>query len=351
VLEEVIVIDTAIVQSYLRHNYAIEPVAVACLRRNPGQGRALYRIDDGARQSWLLRLYHREQPVPSWFGGGRAAAWLEERAELLQWLSQLDFPAPRLLPTRAQGRVSSYESWCGLVTSFLAGTTPNNTDETFASLAATLGRLHSNGLRREGGHGSPAARSWWEPLERATRYALEQLASLRELPPEWQPLHRSCRANLEAMKRPRDLPMGCIHGDCWVGNAIRGPEGQITLIDWDAGGRGALILDFAALLGDCFDETAQDVVPDRKRVADVFDSYRRYRTLTGPELEVLPEAIQFGAAYRAAIRFALAVREGWSDGAIRGLRHEQARLATSREIAVAATARLRAQARQAEEPG
>jgi Ser/Thr protein kinase RdoA (MazF antagonist) len=336
--------DSTFVQAYLKHTYPIQPIAVECLRLNPGQGRALYRLEDGAGQPWVLRLYRQEQPVPSWFGGGRAADWLGERADLLQWLSQLDFPAPRLLPTRAQAPVSTYENWCGLLTSFLAGTTPNNTGETFQSLAATLGHLHASGLRRKSGQAPPTVQSWWDPLERAAGYALRHLANLSVIPREWQPLHTSCQASLEAINRPLQLPTGCIHGDCWRGNAVRGPEGNISLIDWDAAGRGALLLDLGALLGDCFVETTQEVVPDTTWVAVVVDTYQRYHTLTGPELETLPEAIQFGAAFRAAIRFSLADREGWSDGVIRGLRHEQARLAASTQIARAATARLLAQA-------
>jgi hypothetical protein len=182
--------------------------------------------------------------------------------------------------------------------------------------------------------------SWWHPLERAAGYALQQLASLSEIPDEWQPLRARTQAILQVINRSLQLPVGCIHGDCWTGNAIRGPDGQIRLIDWDAAGRGALILDVGALLGDCFVRTAQEVVPDTQWVTTVVDTYRRYRTLTGPELELLPEAIQFGPAFRAAIRFSLADREGWSDGLIRGLRHEQARLAASAQIARLATAQL-----------
>jgi Ser/Thr protein kinase RdoA (MazF antagonist) len=338
--EETTMVDRTFVQAYLKHNYPIRPVSVECLRLNPGQGRALYRIEDGAGQLWVLRLYRQEQPVPSWFEGGRAAEWLGERADLLQWLSELDFAAPRLLPTRAQAPVSAYEDWCGLLTSFLAGTTPNNSGETFQSLAATLGHLHATGLRRGQGQTLLTVDSWWHPLERAAGYALQQLASLSEIPDEWQPLRARTQAILQVINLPLQLPVGCIHGDCWTGNTIRGPDGQIRLIDWDAAGRGALILDVGALLGDCFVRTAQEVVPDTQWVTTVVDTYRRYRTLTGPELELLPEAIQFGPAFRAAIRFSLADREGWSDGLIRGLRHEQARLAASAQIARLATAQL-----------
>jgi Ser/Thr protein kinase RdoA (MazF antagonist) len=230
-------VDSTFVQAYLRHNYPIQPVAVECLRLNPGQGRALYRIEDGAGQLWVLRLYRQEQPVPSWFGGGRVADWLGERAALLQWLSQLDFPAPRLLPTHGQALASTYENWCGLLTSFLAGTTPDNTDETFQSLAATLGHLYTTGLRRESGQAPLTVHSWWDPLERAAGYALQQLASLSEIPDEWQPLRARCQAILQGINRPLQLPVGCIHGDCWSGNAVHGPDGQITLIDWDTAGR------------------------------------------------------------------------------------------------------------------
>jgi Ser/Thr protein kinase RdoA (MazF antagonist) len=246
--------------------------------------------------------------------------------------------------THAHTPVSTDEDWCGILTNFVVGTRLDDTSESFKALSATLGHLHAVGLRRESSQTPLTVNSWWHPLDRAVRYALQQLASLKNVPRDWQQLFETCQAALHGMDRPLQIPTASIHGDCWTGNAIRGPEGQVHLIDWDAAGLGSVILDFGALLGDCFAYPAQEIAPDTERITVVVDSYTRYRGLTMAEIEVLPQAIQFGAAFRAAIRFSQAQHQGWPNGMIRGLRHEQARLTASVQIAEIAIARLMAQA-------
>ena len=333
-------IDSAVVQELVRHHYPFQPVALEHLRSNQSEGRVVYRIQDQAGQSWVLRLQHRERSVPAWFGGGKAIDWFRDRANLLLWLTERGYPAPRLMRTHAQMLVCTHEDWCGILTSFYVGTRLSNTGGSFELLAESLGRLHAIASQPESSQTPLTIQSWWHPFDRAVGYALRQLTQLSNVPQEWQPLHAACQAALHAMNRPLPIPTGCIHGDCWTGNAIRGPEGAVHLIDWDAAGLGPLVLDFGALLGDCFRYPAQEVAPDTEWIAAVVDTYMQYRELTSAEIEALPEAIRFGPAFRAAIRFSLAEQHGWQNGVIRGLSHEQGRLAASTRIARAATARL-----------
>lgn len=330
--------DNAFIQQFVTHNYPLQPVKTKLLRT--GGGRVLIRIEDSTGAPWVLRLHRQNESAPSWAGGGKAAAWLDRRAALLEWLAQRQYPAPALLRTRAQGRVSRYQNWCGILTRFVPGSRLDNSRESFTALAETIGTLHVASLQLNPARPQPAVHSWWHPLAHAAGYALRQLPGRADLPEAWQALHTTSEGVLRAVQRPLELPVVCIHGDCWTGNAIRSPGGQIILIDWDTAGLGAAILDFGSVLGDCYTLAAGEVVPDEERITTVVGAYRRCRPLAGAEVTFLPQAIQFGAAFRTALRFSHAVQNGWEDGVSRGLAREQERLKVSRRIARVTLAQL-----------
>lgn len=332
------VLDSESIQALIRRNYSLVPVDIECLAS--GASRALYRIEDGDGNVWMLRLRHQEQPASDWLDGGDVVDWLRERAGLLEWLEQRRYPAPRLQRNKDQMPVSEYQSWCGILVSYIPGERLTVSSESSRALAALLGRLHA--VEVPAGANQPAAHSWWHPLDRAAEYALRQLATRSPLPPEWETLRATCQAILEDFVAPPDLPLACIHADGWPGNTIRDPEGQVRLIDWDVAGLGHPILDFGAVLSDCFAYPSESPAVDAAWVESAVDAYVQHRPITNSELGLLLKAIQFGAAYRTAIRFTQAQQAEWPDYMIRGLTHERMRLSLSGEIAKIAAARIRA---------
>ncbi len=329
--------DRGFVVAFAWRHYGLRLVAAEQLRANADEGRALYRLRDGNGQSWALRLQRADRPVPAWFGGGGADDWLRERAALLDWLAGRAYPAPRLRRTREGAPVAVEEGWAGLLADFVAGTRPVPGEAIFAALAAALGRLHA---LDPGGEPPLAAHSWWHPADRAAGDGRRLLGPATTVPRVWRSLHAASREALELFARPLSLPLACLHGDSWLGNAVQTPDGHVALIDWEVAGLGAAVLEFGALLGDCFIHPAREPAPAPAWVAAVVDGYRQYRALTAAERGLLPAAIRFGAAFRTAIRFALAPAAAWQGAAARGLAHEQARLALSGEIATLALARI-----------
>lgn len=333
-------LDSSFVYTFIRHNYPLQPVAVHPLGSDPAGDRFLCRVEDSAGRAWVLRLRQWQEPAPAWFGGGRAARWLGERAEVLAWVRGRGYPAPQPLGTSAGTMVSKYRNWCGILTPYYPGSRLDNSSDSFGLLAAALGRLHAATVGPESVEPPLTIASWWHPLDRAARSGLQELPVLSDIAQAWQPLHTCAEQILQKLNRPLSLPVACIHGDCWSGNAIRGPGGVVTLIDWDTAGVGAPLLDFASLLGECTIRQGGAVVPDGARIKVVVDGYRQYRPLTETERALLPEAMQFGPAFRTALRFSRAAREGWREDVERGLAREQARLDAGGRIAWLALAHL-----------
>ena len=123
---------------------------------------------------------------------------------------------------------------------------------------------------------------------------------------------------------------------------MRDPQGDVSLIDWDVAGLGVALIDFGAVLSDCFAYPAELMTVDAGWVEAAVDAYVEHRPLTCKETNLVPDAIRFGVAHRTAVRFAMSEAAGWSDYMRRGLAHEQARLSVSGEIAEVAAVRIAA---------
>jgi len=151
-------------------------------------------------------------------------------------------------------------------------------------------------------------------------------------PAQWQELLAAFCATLSTLQHSKDLPQGVIHADCWIGNAIRTGKGGLVLIDWEFAGAGPLILDLAGLLSNGhLDLPAAQ--PSRERVSAMMRGYGRYRKVATVELTVLEAAIQFGAAFRAAMHGATLLSSGWNDMIERRLKREHDRYSESTGIA------------------
>jgi Ser/Thr protein kinase RdoA (MazF antagonist) len=119
------------------------------------------------------------------------------------------------------------------------------------------------------------------------------------------------------------LPRTLIHADAWAGNAVHRPDESLTLIDWDAGGRGAPILDLGRTLWASHltlsDSLSIHLVPNEVFVGALLSGYLSQRPLSAEERAVLAEAACFSIAYGVAWHLApegrMRRRKAWADAA------------------------------------
>lgn len=170
----------------------------------------------------------------------------------------------------------------------------------------------------------PGKAAWHPDAAVATTLArLDAVADRR--PDDWRPMHEAfVRTTLAVQHWAARLPTGLVHGDAWAGNAVAGPDGQVTLIDWETSGIGLPVLDLGNCLAECHlnadlppDRPGSWLVqPDEQRIAAVAEGYRAHRVPAGAERELLADAARFGAAFVGAIHFEAALIEGASGQAM-----------------------------------
>lgn len=338
--------DAAVVGRLLReyHLRRLPPSAIRRLAGSVHGASVTYMIAPGGEPPWVLRAYRADGPVPAQFIGSAAKAapdWAVSRAQTLAWLADRGFPAPRPVRERAGELVGISGQWLTWGTTYVAGPVLRPSANELRLLGEALGRLH--GIPVTGGEAAAApGKAAWHP-DAAVAATLERLDAVASLVPgEWRPMHAAFLATTLAVQRATGrLPLGLVHGEAWAGNAVAGPEG-VTLIDWETAGIGLPVLDFGNCLADCLLDAdlppdrpeAWLVQPDPERVAAVAAGYSRTRTLTGAELELLADAVRFGAAFTGAIHLEAALAERASGPGIEGrLARLRNRLAISDTVA------------------
>jgi Ser/Thr protein kinase RdoA (MazF antagonist) len=322
--------DPQMIAGLVCQAYGAELVALGALGNDPTGERLTYRVALSDGRVLLLRGYRTGSRMPFWYGGELAEVWLRQRACVLEWLAQQDYPAPRVVPTRDGESLATHGGFCVLALTYLPGQPLPDTRQDLRRLAGALGWLHTL---------SPAAdhpSSWWHPLDQATALLLDRLDGVAAVvPPQWQPLHAAFVAALQAVRGCGHLPLAAIHGDCHPANAVATGAGQVALIDWDCAGSGVAVLDLGVLL-----LTAQfDPAPgapisvNPHLVAAVVAGYRQQREPSALERACLLEATRFGVAFVGSLRFAWAGEQGWSERIERSLERLQARYTAAEEVA------------------
>ncbi|WP_338258560.1 phosphotransferase [Dictyobacter halimunensis] len=315
------------------------------------------RHEDGT--TWVARAYQRDRLLPDWFrffypwATPDTAEWVWTRAATLLCLELQNYPAPRVLRTRAGALLSQTPEWCMIITTFIQGAVLQPTLGQLQLLGRNLGSLHALSPSKLSSNTLSPGKSYWD-AEYAFSTVQAHLASVEpRLPAEWRSLHSEFTQTLQRLAQCPFLPRTVIHGDAWAANAVQISTDQAILIDWDTSGWGPAILDLGRLLLECHldsdlpphDPLAWHIQPDVHRIAAVVDGYAQQRRPTAAELDLLLDALRFGIAFIGTLHFTQALQDGthspeWMRGMQRRLARLQNRWKVSSEIASLARQRF-----------
>jgi Ser/Thr protein kinase RdoA (MazF antagonist) len=368
--------DAALVGRILReyHHRGSDPAAVHRVSGSVHGDSVTYLVDQGGGDRLVVRASRADAPVQVQFrvpGSLTMLDWLVTRAATLTCLERGDYPAPRLIRTRAGDPVGVDGVWLTLASTYIPGKVLRPTLDQLRMLGGALGRLHSMdpvslaggaslgaagaggqpevfgafGAVAEAAEGAGPGRAAWYPEAAipATQARLDAVAEL--VPDDWLPMFEQFRQTVLAVQARLDtLPRGLVHGDAWPANAVQTDPDAVMLIDWETGGLGLPVLDLGQCLLEClldavpsgggtpsgaggasgvlvaaaaevwepeaWDPAVWLVEPDEDRIAAVAAGYSAWRVLTAAERAILRPAIRFGAAYVGAIHFEQALVEG-----------------------------------------
>ncbi len=217
---------------------------------------------------------------------------------VLQFLSQIEFPAPRLQLTRQGEPVFEWQSGCwAYATEFLEGREPPNDLKTLNEVGHLLGRLS---LLEVDPAEFTARADWLDDLPVALRRALAARTD-----PDW-----SLKAGEVAqvltdlpVMEMRTLPQTLIHTDVHEGNLLRAPDGRLYLLDWEDAGLGEAVFDLALVLGwlCVWPASVPDLyIFDEDSCRTLLKAYQEERTLGGHERRMLAPAIRYLMAWFTA---------------------------------------------------
>lgn len=288
--------------------------------------RGIYRIHDPRGRVWLLRLLR----LP------HAADALMEIGQLLQWLEQQQYLAPRVRVTCSRQCIGRLDGWASLLLSYVDGDVLEVRAADFVPLGYALGRLHALPLSAA----APIFRSRCHP-DMIESHTARQLAwATDQAAVSVRPLAAALRESLAPIAgQAQDLRI--THGDCWYKNAIRTVDRGVVLIDWDCAGLGLPILDVGYLLLTSHYDLAQPlhVAADADKIRAILYGYQQARPITAPERALMKSAVQFALAVHLGEYLAEHPQVESSDSVIAKM---QARFAATAQIAQIAVGDLEA---------
>jgi len=297
--------------------------------RQLDDGRSVYRmfrVEQSGELPMVLFAAHDDlvnNRTFRWQSNQCVSDWLQQRAQLLLFLAEQAYPAPRVLPSLEGALMVRYQQWNLLLTTFIEGRTSLVTPENMSLLASTLGQLHHLSLSSF----SPSASAWWNSSY-SLPHALERLQSVQgDVPASYWGLYEQCRETLRTIQHLwLTLPQALIHGDCWAPNGVRLPDSQeVVLIDWEGAGKGPAILDLGSFLLHCQDDEhgALAETMNESRISAVVQGYSQWRIPSSPEIDLLLDAIRFRSAWIGAWMFSRLSQEEWTPRLEQGLGHIQ----------------------------
>jgi Ser/Thr protein kinase RdoA (MazF antagonist) len=316
------------------HERSVRPAAIEVVSGAVQELRISYKLTlpDGSAQ--LIRAFRADEPVPV-HGRGlddeTLADWLLGHARTLAALASAGYPAPRPVLTRTGELVAVAGPWLAWATTFAPGAVIVPTLSQLRALGEAVGFLHSvdPGAASSGaGAGAGAGVAGAGRPGRASRHpavavpaTLARLDAIADVVPEsWLAMYADIRRTALAVEHAAaGIPECIVHGDVWARNAVQADaDGAVTLIDWETSGVGLGILDLGNCLMECHVDAAVPdtepeawlISPDEDRIAAVALAYSGARVLSAAELDLLPDAVRFGAAVVGAVHLELALGEG-----------------------------------------
>ncbi len=224
----------------------------------------VFRVDG---PSWVARRFPPE-----------AVEAVSSTAETLRRLAATPFPAERLAHDEP---VSVFDDHPVLVTEFVPGAHAPPTRRVFAGLGGLLGALNARAATT-----MPPGGGWHHLVPQGTvRDEIAAALSMVENADGDPAARQTLGDELRALDDYGDLPYGFVHPDFVPVNAIRSPEGGLTIVDWVGSGRGPRLWSIGFLL---YAAGAHNLA----LVDAVLEYYRRHVDLTPAELERLPDAIR-----------------------------------------------------------
>ena len=283
--------DAAVVAEALARVFGSGPARLVAI--HPGY---VYRVERDGRP-WVVRWFPRERPVERVAGD----------AEVLHAVRNL--PVEQLVETIDGDRFVVLDGRGVLVTEFIHGPTADTRPTTVGELAWTLAAVSQVTV-------APAS----VVARRAGSLPAEDLASARRwlaeiehaVPTDLRAAFSDLRRDVDQTNACEAAPVGLLHPDCHLGNAIVRSDGTPVLVDWAGAGLGPLIASLgwllftAAVAGPERDHSAID----RTAVAAVMSGYTELRALGQAEFEVLRDAVRFRPLAVACRQLRDAVRTG-----------------------------------------
>ncbi|HZO74220.1 MAG TPA: phosphotransferase [Ktedonobacteraceae bacterium] len=312
----------------VEEQYAVQNIQLHSLSPYNFDWRGIYRVTSDDHVSWVLRAFSQD----------KNENWLIKPAAMLLFLEELGHPAPRVVHTRSGEPVGAVNGWWTFMTTFIEGTLADSSIHSLHALAGRTAQLHTLDLDRATSTTPPIYASWKHP-QQAVPECLQLLDRVRDLvPSELQTFYDEVSATLERIQRA-SLPVTIIHGDCWPGNAVQTPDGDIVLIDWDGAGYGPPVLDIGSLLLACHFDQPQFplIIPEPSLISAVVEGYCQQRLLTQAELEMLVDAVRFNSAFHFARNLESILQDDWREHL--GLQKLRIRYDVAEEIAVIARRR------------
>lgn len=306
------------------HERLVAPSCIRVLGGSEHQSRVTYQVTQPDGSAQVIRAFRGDEPVPVHgrdVAGDNVAGWLTGRARTMAALADAAYAAPRPVRTRTGELVGVAGPWLTWATTYVPGAVVKPTLDQLRQLGAALGHLHSVAALAGGdriGDGPPGRSSRHPSVAVPASLARLDRAEPR-LPAQWRPLHTECRTVLTAVAEAAgSVPESIVHGDARARNAIQSSPSSVTLVDWETGGLGLGVADLGNSLLECnLDADVRDddysrwrIEPSADRIAAVASGYAGVRTLSAPELGVLPAAVKFSAAVAGSRHFDVALTDG-----------------------------------------
>jgi hypothetical protein len=130
--KEEIVPELSFVSHIARTIYGLEPQSIAVLAPYCSDQRGIYQVHDAQDDVWMFRLLRSVYLSES----------LLQAGQLLEWLTQHRYPAPRVRRTLNQQWVGIVDDWAITVLTYVDGTLIGTQPTELTALAQMLGRLH-----------------------------------------------------------------------------------------------------------------------------------------------------------------------------------------------------------------